>query len=149
MVVLLCYRIADALSLNSGHLIAAAVMHDAEEAWTGDMPSPVKQFIDRAAIPKHEMLGDMGWMTYEEEWSTQLLVKIADLACDVKFLQRYGEGDHAAQVEREIFERLKGTVERWKANCGGRTVNSRMDLVLSEFFECEETHLDDYIRKEV
>ena len=104
-------RLAEHCDMSRSSIMEAALFHDAEEAWTGDIPSPMKKMIDGARVPKSKMLGDMAWLANEEMQTVQALVKIADLACDIKFLICYGDGRHADQVREQIAQRLENHIE--------------------------------------
>ena len=149
IVTLLALKLADATGVMRDQVMQAALFHDAEEAWTGDIPSPMKQFINKDNVPKRAMLGEMAWLDYKEGVDSPIigmLIKIADLASDIKFLSKYGEGAHAMGVEEEIRVRLVNYIGLAKETAP--TLNwTAIELELDDFWHGKETYLDDYITK--
>lgn len=141
-VTLLSMRIAGAIGAPVGRVVQWALLHDAEEAWTGDIPSPVKanSLID---FPIKEMMGDM----YVGNVSpiTRHIVKLADMAEAIKYLGRNGKSRHAQLVEHNLRDRLwelAGTVidEHPKFDWDRGLVEIKFYLDNSE-----ETFIDDYV----
>ena len=85
---------ARGIEVNVERLLRMALMHDLTEARTGDLPSTIKQYFDRAAVRAaderivEEMVAELGqtgqsylelWLEYEQRASIEArLVKAAD-----------------------------------------------------------------------
>ena len=143
-VTLLAMRMAGAAGIPVGRVVQWALMHDGEEAWTGDIPGPLKRTMDKGVIPIREMMGDM----YVENVAdiTRDLVKICDIAEAVKYLKIHGgESKHVQQVHKGLRDSLsvkcENIVKGWD--------QFHWDDALAElaFFLGDEgeTHIDDYL----
>lgn len=142
-VTLLVMRIAGAIGAPVGRCVQCALLHDAEEAWTGDIPSPLNT---GNSLPIKEMMGDM----YIDNIApiTRYVVKICDLAESIKFLRRNGHSRHCDMIEEQSLEKLWDLV----GNCADEYPKFDWDAGLAElnFFldNREETFIDDYIRED-
>ncbi len=147
-VTLLAMRFSNAIGAPVGRTVQYALLHDAEEAWTGDIPSPVKQYVDKGKVPIKEMMGDMAEDMVPHSPIVQHIVKICDMAESMKYLARHGNSHHTIQVKDDLAHRL----DVFLGNVINDYPNFDWDAglkELNEFYHNEETHIDDYIREDV
>jgi len=137
---LLAMRLASAIGAPVGRCVQYALLHDAPEAWTGDIPSPLK---DGPRLPVAEMMGDMNVDGIAP--ITYAVVKVCDIAESIKFLKRNGNSRHCQLVQNKSEDKL------WDlyGNLYDEFPNFNWDKGLAElrFFldNSEETFVDDYI----
>lgn len=142
-VTLLSMRLASAIGAPVGRITQWALLHDAEEAWTGDIPSPLNT---GNSLPLKDMLGDM----YIGHISpiTRHVVRICDIAESIKFIRRNGHSRHCDMIEEQSLKKLWDLV----TNCYNEYPAFDWDKGLAElnFYldNREETFIDDYIGKD-
>lgn len=145
MVAMVALRLAEVMEFKPEWQLAIvrfALLHDAEEAWTGDIASPVKRYLDRDKLPTGAFLGK--WVDHITICppEAQNLVKIADLACDILYLLDHGRSRHAVMVRDEIHARLIDHM----GECGyAPGDHDAIWRVLMDLFTREETYIDDYL----
>lgn len=103
---------------TGGSLVSYALLHDIEEVFVGDIPTPTKRVFgidpDRFddVIPHQFRLGE-----YRPE--DKIMVKLCDLADGIRFIRRYGIGriaDHADMgLSLQMEERSREARLLWPA----------------------------------
>lgn len=76
-------------------LVAAAVVHDAGEARTGDMPSHIKKRLREALGPKFDEIMNQYDMPKPQGDHVKVIMKCADLLEAMIFLEEHRVGRHA------------------------------------------------------
>lgn len=139
-VALLAMRFAAAIGCPVGRVVQYALLHDAEESWTGDIPSPMKS---KDKLPYQEMMGDMHIDSIAP--ITRAVVKICDYTESIKFLSRNGSSRHTEMVKSNTIDKLWD----YYGACCDEYPNFNWDKGLAElkFFleNSEETFIDDYV----
>ena len=142
-VTLLAMRLANAIGAPVGRIVQYALLHDAEEAWTGDIPAPVKHTLESGSVPIEDMLGDM--YVSNPAGITISVVKVCDLTESLKFLDRNGTSDHVKSVKESLRTRL----DKYLTGCMDTYPHFNWDKGLEEiaFFlnNTDETFIDNYL----
>ena len=146
IVTLLAMEIAFVMDIgNNINMVVHALFHDAAEAFTGDIPSPVRKFLNMEDRKKLEerVLGDYA-KCISDDPLIKTIVKIADVAEAIKFLRIYGKNSHAEKVrgklDKELTTLLAHATKDWQYLEWGKARD-----VLDQFLNGEETTIDDYI----
>ena len=142
-VTLLAMRIASVIGAPIGQIVHYALLHDAEECWTGDIPSPVKHSMGESTLPIREMMGDM---FIEPNSLTKTIVKICDIAESIKFLNKFAADKHGVTVRENLVENIASFME----DCSEKFPSYDWQLViaeLNEYYKDNQTHIDDYVRE--
>tara|TARA_Y100000034_G_scaffold113659_1_gene148917 strand:+ start:354 stop:842 length:489 start_codon:yes stop_codon:yes gene_type:complete len=87
-------------------LIERAILHDVDEAQTGDIPSPYKEKKAGFAAKK---------VNLEEEYPKGVLV-LADKLEAYIFIERYGIGPRANWAKCDIMEKIKSHIKRMNSS---------------------------------
>ena len=142
-VTILAMRVASVLNLPVGRIVFRALLHDAEECWTGDIPSPIK---DGPVLEKETlslMMGDL-YKLDDDHHLIYNVVKLCDVAEAIKFLKIYGVGKHAKSVEldltTELADRIDRLIDEYPKIVWQPAVNE-----FHFYFKGLETHIDDYV----
>lgn len=143
MVALVALRLAEILTFKAEwqlEIVRYSLLHDADEAWTGDIASPVKDLMFGDSIPVDRFMGL--WKCHIVVSSeVKDIVKVADLACDVLYLLDHGRTRHALMVKDEIHARLVTHIDHTYAPGDQQAIWG----VLSDLWSREETYIDDYL----
>ena len=92
-------------SLQMAGIGMRAMLHDIDEIFTGDIPTPAKRRMNRKARNSLHVIADQQVASEQ----AKLIVKMADWIETTEFIYQYASGVHADQVvnkmmeEREIF----------------------------------------------
>jgi 5'-deoxynucleotidase len=146
-VTVLALRIAQVIGMTTEEqldVMRYALIHDAEEAWTGDVPSPVKRWLDKAKVPLERLLGP--WYRHAKPmWSvTRGVVKVADIAESVKFLSMFSDTKHGRYVQNQLADTMDAEFEALKAQHGDYFWDLA-DSVIRDYLHGPETYIDDYL----
>lgn len=122
------------------------LLHDAEELFTGDIPSPVKKSIvdsEGYGTLKARIMGKFGGTRKMTNLQIKVL-EICDVAEAVKFLNKYGGGrKHAKMVAKRLrdvlYDKIAELSEMW--------YNPSIAIAVKKYIESSygETYLDDYL----
>jgi 5'-deoxynucleotidase YfbR-like HD superfamily hydrolase len=149
-VTLLFLRFAEICELR-GDVISSglkyALLHDADEAWTGDIPGPIKRFMSDKP-PIDQMMGNWASKVDKDRFSPVILalVKLADLVEAQKCLIKYGGNTHSEFVSGKYKELINQKLEG--LTVFGRATPEQVVRLASEievFLHGEETFIDDYL----
>jgi len=141
---MIALRIAEVMEFKESwqlDIVRFAMIHDAEEAWVGDIASPMKRFMQPDAIPIDQMMG-VWYAHFDAPSEVKRIVKIADLAADVLYLLDHGRTPHAVMVREEIHDRLVAHVAKCEFAPGDQESIWR---ILLDLFARDETYIDDYL----
>lgn len=145
MVAMLALRLAEALKLppeTKLKVLTYAMLHDADEAWTGDIASPAKCYMTEE-FPSYEWMG--AWSHHLQAGErTRGLVKVADLATDVVFLRHFSGGRHALIVLDQLRESLHICIRNLQYSEPELPWDD-FNVVIDDYMGGEETYIDDYI----
>lgn len=134
-----------------------ALLHDADEAWSGDVPGPLKKFM-AIDLPVDKMMGD--WASKINKGTlpslVKDLVKLADIVEAYKYLHKYGDNHHSTFVkdkyELMIEEKLRDLPRQLiiyhnLAEDDVRPIETQIQLVMqiASFTDGKETYIDDYM----
>lgn len=95
MLVLLISKTAP-INFFSGHAVIAALVHDLPEAFTGDIPSHTKKYLDGIHELEHATMNKVFDIDMNDH--DRLLIKLCDLADGIRFIRLHGvdmTADHA------------------------------------------------------
>ena len=93
-----------------------ALMHDADEAITGDLSPPAKAFIrQQGGSPDDLVHSNIGDHMTQIRWDYKLILKAADLVESVIWLRQWGVGAHATSVLLDLEQQLHRHVETIQA----------------------------------
>ncbi len=92
-------------SMQMANIGMRAMMHDVDEIYTGDIPTPAKRRMNKKARNGLRAIADQQVASEQ----AKLIVKMADWIETTEFIYQYASGAHADQVvaslmaERDIF----------------------------------------------
>lgn len=97
-VAIIAGAIACRMGKEPAHIMARALLHDADEVWTGDIPSVTKQALKDKGFD---------WKTMEEKKDQFYkecahIIKAADFLDAVNYMAEHGKGRHAGDVRHDI-----------------------------------------------
>lgn len=85
-----------------------AMLHDIDEIYTGDIPTPAKQRMCGKCKSQLSVEADKQKTKQHEKWLIDTIVKMADIIETTEFIGQYAEGIHAVQVMAHMVnERYK------------------------------------------
>lgn len=87
-----------------------ALMHDVDEAETGDMPTPTKTALRNAGVDPNSLYPTQGSISAPDA-ATQSIIKIADLLENYLFISQHGVGTRAAAAVSEVRGRLDAALD--------------------------------------
>jgi hypothetical protein len=87
-----------------------ALMHDVDEAETGDMPTPTKAALKKAGVDPNALYCTQGSISLPEP-ATQTIIKVADLLENYLFISQHGVGTRAAAAVSEVRGRLDAALD--------------------------------------
>lgn len=139
-----------------------SLLHDADEAWSGDIAGPVKHFLQADALPVDKMMGNWAWRVDKKGVPPLAyhLVKLADLVEAAKFLTKYGTNLHAKTVLAKYDELIMGYLgdtlaqllvihNGWDKDDNAQGIEDlqmELDLEILAFIDGKETYIDDYLQ---
>ena len=109
-VTMIARSMCKSLGIPDELVIKAALEHDLDECITGDIPSPTKRRIEQMGFD----FGDLevvkkNYSRLDADSST--IVKCADLIDAIHFLQEFGTGRRARDVEELLRDQLQDIIE--------------------------------------
>jgi putative nucleotidyltransferase with HDIG domain len=100
-------RLATKLGLNVKEAVYWGLLHDIDEATTGDIPSHVKRAVNRAGVDMNDMTDfDSVPLVFRD------LIKIADKMEGCVFLREYRHGSHSEWVLCDIDNNFREAVDK-------------------------------------
>ena len=100
-------RLATKMGLDPKEAMYWGMMHDIDEATTGDIPSHVKRAVKRAGVDMNEMTNFIAVPPAYRD-----IIKIADKMEGCVFLREYRHGSHAQWVLCDIDKNFDEAVSR-------------------------------------
>lgn len=98
-------------------LAIAGLMHDLEEVYTGDMPTPTKLAIGKDVFDQFANSVLPAPLKVGKTRRTSLLLKVCDLVDGIRFVRLHGtdaSAEHARRgVEQQLLERLREADAEW------------------------------------
>jgi len=82
-----------------------AIMHDVDEAETGDMPTPTKAALRGAGVNPNALYSTQG-KVQPPSAKVRQIIKLADLLENFSFISEYGAGTRARAAAAEVRGRL-------------------------------------------
>jgi hypothetical protein len=92
-------------------MAGAALFHDIEEAFTGDIPTPTKKFLS-GHTELREMTVHPTFDFQEGDTFDQMLLKICDLADGIRHIKHFGIGQPAKHAEIGLREQYGKVCDR-------------------------------------
>lgn len=86
-----------------------ALLHDVDEAETGDMPTPTKKAIRKAGVEPNGLYCTQG-LVPPPCASVAAIIKMADLVENYIFIKEHGTGARARWAVSDVRERLDGAM---------------------------------------
>lgn len=86
-----------------------ALMHDVDEAETGDMPTPTKAAIRRAGVEPNALFETQGQMPKPRP-EYEVIIKLADLIENYIFIHEHGVGARARSAVTEVEGRMRRAI---------------------------------------
>jgi hypothetical protein len=99
-----------AMLCSEAEICYYAMMHDVDEAETGDMPTPTKAAIRAAGVEPNTLYPTQGGVSKPTE-SVRGIVKLADLIDNYLFISQQGIGPRAAAAAAEVHGRLARAID--------------------------------------
>ena len=90
---------------NEMEICYHAIMHDVDEAETGDMPTPTKTALKKAGVDPNALYQTQGKVS-KPDATVKQIVKLADLIENYTFISEYGAGTRARTAASEVRGRL-------------------------------------------
>lgn len=85
-------------------VVQYALLHDAEEAFTGDIATPVKDEMKKSGFNPTDVFRRLIPATTK---NVNDVVKMADLIDNYYFIKTHGVGERAREAERYVSERMR------------------------------------------
>jgi hypothetical protein len=119
-----------------------ALYHDVAEVLTGDVPSPMKKIMGEPfAEIEEEIMGNYNrWIATGR---IKAVVKLADLAEAVKFLQQHKASSHADSVYQMVRRQLTEFEKKVKEDWPNEYWDPALD-VINDFLYGTEYSIDSY-----
>jgi len=90
---------------NEMEICYHAIMHDVDEAETGDMPTPTKAALREAGVNPNALYPTQG-KVQPPSAKVRQIIKLADLLENFSFISEYGAGTRARAAAAEVRGRL-------------------------------------------
>jgi 5'-deoxynucleotidase len=91
----------DLLPLNRMQAVEYALLHDLEEVYSGDIPTPYKR--DNEIPPFKVPITEYVWNRKPQNIMLRLIVKLADIIEALIFISEEGVGTHAEEVRVKML----------------------------------------------
>lgn len=102
-------RMFNTASIDDGELCKFAILHDIDEVYTGDLPTPTKEAIRNKGVEPNNLFMGQG----EEEPPSEAIkkiIKMADLIDNYTFIRQYGVGIRSERAADEVGKRLNEAI---------------------------------------
>jgi hypothetical protein len=105
-----------------------ALFHDAEEAYTGDIATPVKDEMKRLGFNPNDMYSNIKHPPNTIA-TVPDIVKMADLIDNYYFIKTHGVGDRAREAEDYVHRRLQSAL----GVCGTEIAKAASEVIFEIF----------------
>lgn len=103
-------RIPGATDFGAHSICYHAMLHDVDEVFTGDIPTPTKTAMRAAGVEPNKLFAGQGSNSVIPP-HMKPLIKIADLIDNWHFINQHGVGDRARIAVDEVRGRLEGAID--------------------------------------
>lgn len=97
-------RMFNTIHFTNAEVCYYALLHDIDEVFTGDLPTPTKMAIRAQGVEPNELFDGQGEKPIPPH--IKLIIKIADLIDNYIFISQHGAGTRAAGAASEVRGRL-------------------------------------------